>query len=146
MKKKLPFNAHTFYSVVADVNAYAQFLQMMSSSKIDDSTRKERHNLKNDRIEGGFDANTTIGFNLVSFTYLSQVSYSTPAMLFPDLMHRYRVTSVSPTATIFEKLESEWIIKGKRQHDWCEIHYKVRLEFASAMFASITKQFFDYFT
>ena len=106
--KELPFLAHRFFGVVKDVDAYADFIQFMTSSVVFADTKTER--ITNNKREGAFDAETRIGFQAVSFAYLSQVSYSEPVTLKRHKQQSWRISSISPTASIFNKLESHWRI------------------------------------
>jgi len=65
----MPFSALRFFSVVKDVDSYSEFLTWIISSTVLQNTAKEIKTGK--QIQGNFDAETKIGFNLLSFTYLS---------------------------------------------------------------------------
>jgi ribosome-associated toxin RatA of RatAB toxin-antitoxin module len=98
----MPYSALRFFNVVKDVDSYSEFLNWMLSSAVLQQTKDEVQTGKT--IQGSFDAETQIGFNFVSFTYLSKVSYSRPTNLkSPDT---WQITSVSPTSTIFKNLVS----------------------------------------
>lgn len=101
-KKEIPSSALRFFSVVKDVGAYSEFLNWMLSSVVLKQTEREVQTGK--KIEGSFDAETQIGFNLISFTYLSQVSYSRPVN--PNSADTWQITSVSPSSAIFKNLVS----------------------------------------
>mmetsp|Transcript_11477 Transcript_11477/g.15485 ORF Transcript_11477/g.15485 Transcript_11477/m.15485 type:complete len:115 (+) Transcript_11477:95-439(+) len=78
-KKRMPFNPHLFFRVVCDVNSYPEFIPSMPGCHIDQATAYEQ--LKSNKIvKGGFDAPTRIGFNAVSFDYISRVTYEHPQL------------------------------------------------------------------
>ena len=63
-----------------DVDEYQEFLTFMPRSKVDPSTRSEHLGRYKRNMHGKFEATTTIGFNAVSFDYLSKVKYNHPAL------------------------------------------------------------------
>ena len=69
--------------------------------------------------QGKFDAETTIGFQAVNFSYISKVTYKEP----------YYVLSVSTSeSSIFKELYSTWEIEALEDHK-CKIDYKIRMTF-----------------
>ena len=104
--KILPFSQKNFYDVVRNVNDYQNFVQYMTKSEIFENTHKR--SVKNGVKKGKFDAETTIGFQVVSFAYISKVTYKEP----------YYVLSVSGkqaegsvSSKIFSELYSLWEIE-----------------------------------
>ena len=61
------------------MDRYADFLSWMLKSQVFPHTRAET--VSGDRIQGSFEAVTSIGFSLISFEYLSKVTYSKPRYL-----------------------------------------------------------------
>ena len=112
-RKRLRYNAHRFFRVVQDVDAYQQFIDFMPQSRVHSNTRREELGKYKRNVHGGFDATTTIGFNAVSFDYVSKVSYSHPIVPvnFRDAQKlSWRVTSESASSRIFNSMNSEWVI------------------------------------
>ena len=92
--------------MVRNVNDYQNFVQYMTKSEIFENTHKR--SVKNGVKKGKFDAETTIGFQVVSFAYISKVTYKEP----------YYVLSVSGkqaegsvSSKIFSELYSLWEIE-----------------------------------
>ena len=50
---------------------------------------------------------------------------------------------MSASSSIFKNLDSSWSITNTT-HDSCQIDYKITMEFANSLYASVTKQFFDF--
>lgn len=66
-------------------------------------------------MKGGFDADCKIGFSsLVTFNYLSRVSYDYPKVPinFKNASKEWFISSFSPQSSIFNSLESKWVIKN----------------------------------
>ena len=141
-QKLLPVNAHYLFRVVQDVDSYSQFIKFMSSSFVLASTRHTTATATH--IRGGFDAKTTIGFQLVNFEYLSRITYTHP--LVPVHASKagqvWQLETVSPETSIFKQLRSDWLIKNTSA-DECLVDYSISLEFASPLYAAVTRQFFD---
>ena len=133
----MPFNAHSVFRVVQDVDSYAKFIKFMTESKVDNSSRYEK--TENKVTKGGFNASTTIGFQIVSFSYLSQVSYYHPKLpiLRRCLDSEWMVSANSPESTIFNRLESTWHIKPATVNS-CVVDYKISMEFSSPLYSKIT--------
>lgn len=90
-------------------------------------------------------ASTKIGFNLVSFSYNSLVSYKNPIVpvKITRLGQEWWISSVSASSTIFNNLESTWSIKNTAPNT-CTVDYRIKMEFANSLYASVTRQFFDF--
>ena len=111
----------------------------MPNSKILHGTRERSEQLgkyKKNRI-GKFDATTTIGFNAVSFDYISKVEYNHPVVPINFNEHvkslGWRVTSVADSSRIFNSMKSEWKIKPNLSDPYnkCIVDYKIEMEFES---------------
>ena len=50
---------------------------------------------------------------------------------------------MSASSAIFNNLESTWSITNT-DSDTCQVDYKITMEFASSLYASVTRQFFDF--
>ena len=72
---------------------------------------------------GRFEAETKIGFQMLSFSYISHVSYETPNF----------IISESYENRIFEGLHSHWQIK-KIDEEECEIIYKINMTFRNPLY------------
>ena len=101
-------------------------------------------------MHGKFDATTTIGFNAISFDYLSKVKYNHPILpvnfgVDPENL-AWRVSSDAEGSNIFNSMSSEWIIRPDSRDplNKCIVDYRIEMEFASAPYAAITTKFFDY--
>ena len=74
-----------------------------------------------------------------------------PVNLYPTLENnwgkglRWKVETVSDSSRIFNSLKSEWRIVAdpKKPANGCIVDYKIEMEFASALYAAVTSQFFD---
>ena len=105
------------------------------------------------RVRGGFDAPTRIGFNAVSFDYVSRVTYSHPILPIPLHLASqqkrnplyWRVTTISGETRIFNAFSSEWKIRADPAAPtrYCYVDYTIQMEFASALYAAVTSQFFN---
>ena len=121
----------------------------MPESKVDEHTKSERLGKYKTNIHGNFDATTRIGFNAVSFDYISKVSYSHPTVPvnFKNT-HKlsWRVTSLSDSSRIFDSMTSEWVILPCKEDplNSCYVDYRIEMAFANPLYAGVTSKFFDY--
>ena len=136
--------------MVQDVDEYKDFINFMPQSKVDEKTRNEHLGRYKKNMHGRFDATTTIGFNAVSFDYLSKVKYHHPVLpvnfgVDPENL-AWRVHSQAEGSNIFNSMTSEWIIKpdGRDPMNKCIVDYRIEMEFASRPYAAITTKFFDF--
>ena len=149
-QKNLNFNAHRFFRVVYDVDSCQKFIDFMPRSVVDKGTYKDSLGKLKKTIHGEFDATTTIGFNAVSFDYVSKVRYSHPVVpvnFYHDARNiAWRVTSVADGSRIFNSMKSEWKIRPNVVDPLhkCIVDYKIEMEFASSIYAGVTSKFFDF--
>jgi ribosome-associated toxin RatA of RatAB toxin-antitoxin module len=127
---------------VLDVDSYSHFLKFMTTSKVHHQTKYEKE--EQGKIVGGFEADTSIGFQLVNFNYVSKITYENPALpIYSKLLgQKWMVSTVSPSTSVFKSLESKWLISNSSS-DGCRVDYSIQMEFASPLFAAVTRQFFD---
>ena len=74
--EEISANQKDFYSVIADVTSYKNFLPWCTDSQIFEDTRQV-HN----EHEGEFKAKLGVGFKMLEFEYTSDVFYKTPSVL-----------------------------------------------------------------
>ena len=75
-----------------------------------------------------FDAETSIGFQAVNFSYISKVTYKEP----------FYILSVSTSeSSIFKELYSTWEIEAVDE-DKCKVEYKIRMTFQNPLYSAIT--------
>ena len=140
--------------MIQDVDSYPLFISNMPqchadprTKYLDTTSRKNNHT-----VSGGFSAPTRIGFNAIAFDYTSKVTYTHPKL--PVNLARDRrallwwVSTVSEGGSrIFNALSSEWLIRldpdCDERNQFCLVDYKIEMEFASALYAAVTNQFFD---
>ena len=101
----------------------------MSKSNILEDTFK--HN--NETWNGSFVANTAIGFDAVSFSYDSHVTYKYPYLV---------ISQSNDSSTIFNKLYSKWEIKSLGK-DKCEVEYFISMTMSNPLYMIVTRRFFD---
>ena len=117
-----------FYSVIRDVADYQNFVPYMTKSII------------LEQKENKFDAETTIGFSSVNFSYISKVSFREPSYVL-SVSGQQAPGSVS--SKIFSELYSLWEIEAFSEHQ-CRVKYKCQMTFANPLYAGVTRQFFDF--
>ena len=149
MRKRLTHNAHRFFRVVQDVDSYKKFIDFMPESRVHKETKVSKTGQYGKNKNGRFDATTTIGFNAVSFDYVSKVTYSHPVVPvnFKNPKNlSWRVTSLADSSRIFDSMNSEWVIQPCKEDPLssCIIDYRIEMAFANPLYAGITSRFFDF--
>ena len=138
-----------------DVDSYPLFLSYMPQCKADPSSRHEHRGKYGKTVRGGFRAPTTIGFNAVSFDYISNVTYSHPKLpvnLCPSQKNnwtkslRWRVTTDSESSRIFNSFKSEWRIRANPDYpiSACIVDYNIEMGFSNSLYSAVTRQFFNF--
>ena len=91
--------------------------------------------LKGTQQDGKFDAETTIGFSAVNFSYISKVSYKEPSYV---LSMSGEQAEGSVSSKIFSELYSLWEIEEKTKNT-CIVKYKCQMTFANPLYAGVTR-------
>ncbi|KAH9192247.1 hypothetical protein AeNC1_005776 [Aphanomyces euteiches] len=120
-KKVVPFSCQEMFDVVANVDAYTDFLPFCVASRV---VRRP--------AAGVMEADLTIGFQIFTETYRSRVLMESP--------NRILISSIeSPT---FKSIESEWLFRELSPTS-CEVQFRVSFEVASILHAHAMRLFFD---
>ena len=119
-RRAVPFSAAELYAVVADVDAYADFVPWCTQSVV---TRRvdEAHLI----------ADLSVGFRLLSDTYTSVVT----------LDPRRSVSVDVPDSALFEYLITDWSFKERR--DGTDLDFYVEFAFRNPLYQRVTDLFFE---
>lgn len=121
--KKIPYSAKQIFDLVADINAYHEFLPWCLASRI---TNKSQTNQESIIL-----ADLMIGYKMIREKFTSKVR-----------LNPYREIHVENKGGPFKFMENIWHFK-ELENGNCEIYFKVTFEFKSAMLDKIMGLFFD---
>ena len=125
-RKILQTSPQRLFQIIQDVDAYSQFLPLCTHSKI----------LK--RFDGGrqFEAALTVGLPpLFTEHYVSQVRAD------PE---RLTVHAKSIESTLFETLDSKWILKEvESDEELCDVHFEVEMSVSNPVIVNVLDQILE---
>lgn len=118
-------SAEEMFAVVANVNAYSEFLPFCLASRV--TTANEHATI--------CDAELTIGFKIFTETYTSRISLDKP--------HSILIKSIrSPT---FSRIDSQWTFTpgGPKPDEMCVVHFQIDFQVSSVVHAQAIRLFFN---
>ena len=120
--KQLPYTCDQVYAVVADVEAYKQFLPFCTSSSID---------LR--RGPDSFDATLSLGFLAFSETYTSRVTLQRPVI----------VSAIAADTSLFSHLSMQWRFSDGQPPGTCAAHFRLEMQLKSFVHERAIRQVLD---
>ena len=122
--KFLPFSPKNLYDIVADVEAYPEFLPWISEVKVNHDKIVKEENMK------VLEATVLIKFNLVKESYRSKV------VLDPGSM----IITASHIDGPFKRLYNKW--KFNKLNDGCEVFFEIDYQFKSFILHNLINKIF----
>jgi coenzyme Q-binding protein COQ10 len=119
-ERVVPFSAEQVFDVVANVNAYKEFLPFCQDSRILAISKSERE----------FDADVTVGIGFLTGTYRSRVITQRPHSIDIKAIH----------SSLFEFLVSSWRFANLDQG--CKVSFNIQFKAASIVHAQALNKIF----
>ncbi len=122
--KFLPFSPKNLYDIVADVEAYPEFLPWISEVKVNHDKIIKEENMK------VLEATVLIKFNVVKESYRSKV------VLDPGSM----IITASHIDGPFKRLHNKW--KFNKLNNGCEVFFEIDYQFKSFILHNLINKIF----